>query len=334
MKTLRGISRNDRQKLERRCRGGELHRLHPNTYIAMADWDQMDQTERRRLHHLSSVDGRPGMVIVGRSAALVHGLEVVDVIESATSGMVPRWPVPPGEDVVELAHPLRRRIETRGNIHESRFRWDAGEVDLVDGRPVTSIGATVADITHRHGFGQGLVAADSALRQQHSAIDLMRPAALAPQSADALTTVACASQFPDSAAESLMRAQIIEAGLPAPEMQLRVFTGDRIYIGKVDLSYPGLLLMIEVHGKHKFSGRYGDGEARSMYEWRRETEMVQEGLAVLRVTYPQIVSGEALRMVIAALERQRAAVANGAESTALFVPAGVRWPEGYRLRER
>lgn len=69
-----------------------------------------------------------------------------------------------------------------------------------------------------------------------------------------------------------------------------------------------------------------------MYEWRRETEMTQEGLAVQRVTFSQIVSGEALRMVADAVERQQAAVARGATTTARFVPAGVRWPEGFRLR--
>lgn len=300
----------------------------------MADWDRMSQAERRRLHHLSCVDGRPGMVIVGRSAALVHGLDVVDVMDDDGAGAVPRWPVPAGDDVVELAHPSRRRYETRGIVRESKLLWDAGDVGLVDGRPVTSVGASVADITRRHGFGQGLVAADSALRRRHSQIDLMRSAALAPNPAEALRTVACATRFPDSAAESLMRAQIIEAGLPAPEVQLRVFDAEGNYIGKVDLAYAAALLMIEIHGEHKFSGVYGDGDERSMYEWRRETEMVQEGLAVLRVTYPQIVSGVALRMVIEALERQQAAVAGGATTTAQFVPAGVRWPDGFRLRGR
>lgn len=307
-------------------------------------WAGLDQAERRRIHHLTAVDGRRDMVIVGRSAALVHGLEILDVAPAGKAGRngdagsvphagsMPRWPILPGDDVVELGHPTRRNFETRGIIRESKLRWGADDVIMIDDRPVTSVGATVADITRRHGFGHGLVAADSALRLHHSPIDLMRPAARVPNPAQALRTVACASQFPDSAAESLLRAQIIDAGLPAPEVQLRVFKGNGIFIGKADLSYSGLLLMVEVHGKHKFSGRYGDGEERSMYEWRRETEMTQEGLAVQRVTFPQIVSGEALRMVADAVERQRAAVARGATTTARFVPAGVRWPEGLRLR--
>lgn len=331
VKTLRGTTKNERQTLARRCTAGELHRLHPNIYVPAADWATLTETQKRRLHHLTAADGRRDMVIVGRSAALVHGLDIIEPMP--TDGHpAPQWPVPPGDDIIELGHPTRRKFETRGTIHESKLAWGPDEVVVVDGRAVTSPGATVADITRRHGFGAGLVAADSALRLGHSAIDLMRPAALGPNPAAALRTVACASQFPDSAPESLLRAQIIDAGLPAPEVQLRVFTADGIFIAQVDLAYAGWLLMVEIHGEAKFSGRYGDGQARSKYEWRRETEMLQKGLAVLRVTYPQVVSGEGVRMVAEALERQRRVVAAGAVSSVRFVPAGRRWPKGFRMR--
>lgn len=79
MMTLRGTTKNERQTLERRCAAGELHRVHPNTYMPDDVWAGLDQAERRRIHHLTAVDGRRDMVIVGRSAALVHGLEILDV---------------------------------------------------------------------------------------------------------------------------------------------------------------------------------------------------------------------------------------------------------------
>ncbi len=275
------------------------------------------------------------MVLVGRSAALAHGIDVVDVDSkrSTVDGIAP-WPMPLDDDVIELAHPTRRKYQQRGIVHESKLGWSSDHVTTVDGRAVTSPGATVADITRRHGFDHGLVAGDSALRMGHSAVDLMRAADEAPNPAVALRTVACADRFSGGAAESLMRAQIIDAGLPAPEVQLRVFTGDKIHIGDVDMGYRGFLFMIEVHGKGKFSGRYGDGEARSMHEWQRESEMIAEGLTVLRVTYPQIVSGEALQRVIAGLDKQRVAVAAGATTTAHFLPMGQRWPEGFRTRRQ
>lgn len=343
---LRGTTESERKALVRKWRGGELHRLHPNTYIPTAEWHDLDATARRRVTHLSAVDSREGMVVVGRSAALAWGLDIFDRSPNRDGGRPgpkslpsnienrprPHAPSPTaGIDVIELAHPTRRNYQTRGAIHERKLTWGPEDLRRVEGRLVTSVGATVADVTLRHGFDHGLVAADSALRLGYSQIDLARAAGRSANPRMALDVVACASRFADSAAESLMRAQIIEAGLPAPELQLRVFSADGLYIGCVDLAYRGLLAMIEVHGKGKFLGVYGDSDKRSLYEWKRESELLDEGLAVLRVTWEQIMSGEALRRVREFLEAQRAKVAAGDATTARFVRAGDRWPKGFRM---
>ncbi|OFU58116.1 hypothetical protein [Corynebacterium sp. HMSC11E11] len=330
MNILRGNTESERKALARKWRGGELHRLHPNTYIPTAEWHDLDTTARRRVTHLSAVDSREGMVVVGRSAALAWGLDIFDRSPNRDGGRSnPKNPAA-GIDVIELAHPTRRNYQTRGAIHERKLTWGPEDLRRVEGRLVTSVGATVADVTLRHGFAHGLVTADSALRLGHSQIDLARAAGRSANPRMALDVVACASRFADSAAESLMRAQIIKAGLPAPELQLRVFSADGLFIGCVDLAYRGLLAMIEVHGKGKFLGVYGDSDERSFYEWKRESELLDEGLAVLRVTWEQIMSGEALRRVREFLEAQRAKVAAGDATTARFVRAGDRWPKGYR----
>lgn len=331
MNILRGTTESERKALVRKWRGGELHRLHPNTYIPATEWHDFDATDRRRVTHLSAVDSREGMVVVGRSAALAWGLDIFDRSPSRDGGRSNPENRAAGIDVIELAHPARRNYQTRGAIHERKLTWGPEDLRRVEGRLVTSVGATVADVTLRHGFDHGLVAADSALRLGYSQIDLARAAGRSTNPRKALDVVACASRFADSAAESLMRAQIIKAGLPAPELQLRVFSADGLYIGCVDLAYRGLLAMIEVHGKGKFLGVYGDSDKRSLYEWKRESELLDEGLAVLRVTWEQIMSGEALRRVREFLEAQRAKVATGDATTARFVRAGDRWPKGFRM---
>ncbi|WP_295627229.1 hypothetical protein [uncultured Corynebacterium sp.] len=338
MNILSGNSEAERKTLKRRCDKGELHRVRPNIYISADEWNEMDEQGRRRARHMTAVDGRVGSVIVGRSAALAWGLDIVDRgnhrLPPDAAGDVgvpgPRY----GDDVVELGHPTRRRYENRGGVHERKLGWGAKDLWRIGGRPVTSVGATVADISTRHGFGHGLVAADSALRLGHSAIDLAAAANRSANPRQALRTVACASQLADSAAESLMRAQIIDAGLPAPELQLRVFGAGKVLIGYVDMGYPGFLAVVEVHGEAKFTGAYGDPEERSLFEWRRESELVAEGLAVMRVTWPEILSGEALRRLRETLERQRAVVDAGAETTAHFLRAGDRWPEGFTTKSR
>ena len=334
MNILRGTTEAERKTLNRRCRNGELHRVHPNTFMPTTEWSTLDATGRRRVTHLTAVDSREGMVVVGRSAALAWGLEIFDRrIADAELRSHAADPDPEvNNDIIELAHPTRRRYETRGLVHERKLGWGPEDLRRVDGRPVTSVGATVADITLRHGLDHGLVAADSALRAGHSAIELARSANRSTNPRRALQTVAYATQFADSAAESILRAQIIEAGLSAPEVQLRVFRADKVLIGYADLGFPGHLAMIEVHGKGKFLGAYGDPGERSYREWRRESELIAEGLAVLRVTWEEILSGEALRRIRELLVAQRAKIAAGARTTARFVGAGERWPDGYRTR--
>ena len=264
MNILRGTTEAERKTLNRRCRNGELHRVHPNTFMPTTEWSTLDATGRRRVTHLTAVDSREGMVVVGRSAALAWGLEIFD-----------------------------RRIA------DAELRSHAADPDP---------------------------------EVNNDIIELARSANRSTNPRRALQTVAYATQFADSAAESILRAQIIEVGLPAPEVQLRVFRADKVLIGYVDLGFPGHLAMIEVHGKGKFLGAYGDPGERSYREWRRESELIAEGLAVLRVTWEEILSGEALRRIRELLVAQRAKIAAGARTTARFVGAGERWPDGYRTR--
>lgn len=158
MNIFRGTTEAERKTLNRRCRNGELHRVHPNTFMPTTEWSTLDATGRRRVTHLTAVDSREGMVVVGRSAALAWGLEIFD-----------------------------RRIA------DAELRSHAADPDP---------------------------------EVNNDIIELARSANRSTNPRRALQTVAYATQFADSAAESILRAQIIEAGLPAPEVQLRVFRAD------------------------------------------------------------------------------------------------------------
>lgn len=330
MNPIRGATDVERVTLSRRHKAGELHRIRTNAYYPADQWRELDDDAKRRLRHITAADARAGMVLVGRSAALVHGLEILDA-----DG---RWrddpDRDPNNDIIELAHPTRRRSTTIRDVRESPLAWGPEDLVRIDGRPVTGVGATVADIRLRHGFRPGLLAADSALRLGHSNIDLARAAGRSRCPREALETIAMATATAESAAESLARAQFIEAGLPAPELQTWVFDERNVLIGRVDMAYRHLPVVIEVHGEDKFTGKYGDPEDRVRREWRREKEFRDVGLDPVRIDWTDMMTETAASKTREALVRGAKALERGETFRGTFVRFGERWPEGFRTRKQ
>ena len=330
MDPIHGTTGTERAELSRRHSAGELHRIRPNSYWPADHWNTLGDDAKRRIHHIAGTHARPGMVLMGRSAALLHGIDVLDV-----NG---RWRDDPDRDptndIIELAHPTRRRSTTIHDIRESRLTWGPSDLARIDGHLVTGVGATVADIRLRHGFRQGLIAADSALRLGHSNIDLARAAGRSRNPRDVLETIAMATPIAESAAESLARAQFIEAGLPAPELQTWVFDERNVLIGRVDMTYRDWPVVFEVHGEDKFSGEYGDPAERVRREWRREKELRDVGLDPVRIDWIDMMTETAVGKAREALERGEQALARGEGFRGSFVRFGERWPEGYRTRKQ
>ncbi len=309
MNPIRGITDADRVALSRGHRAGDLHRIRPNSFYPADQWNALDDQGKRRLRHIAAADAHTGMVLMGRSAVLMHGLDVLDAdggwgdgpdADGLRGGGPHR---DPAHDVIELAHPTRRRSATIGDVRESRLTWGPGDLVRVDGRLVTGVGATVADIRLRHGFRQGLTAADSALRLGHSNIDLAR-------------------------------AQFIEAGLPAPELQTWVFDERGVLICRVDMAYRDWPVIFEVHGEEKFTGAYGDPRDRVRREWRREKELIDVGLTPVRIDWIDLMTENAVVKALEALKRGEKALARGETFRGSFVRFGERWPEGFRTRKQ
>ena len=149
MNPIRGATDVERVTLSRRHKAGELHRIRTNAYYPADQWRELDDDAKRRLRHITAADARAGMVLVGRSAALVHGLEILDA-----DG---RWrddpDRDPNNDIIELAHPTRRRSTTIRDVRESPLAWGPEDLVRIDGRPQPqSPGSPRND---RHGLGDG-----------------------------------------------------------------------------------------------------------------------------------------------------------------------------------
>ncbi|WP_207006596.1 type IV toxin-antitoxin system AbiEi family antitoxin domain-containing protein [Nocardioides aromaticivorans] len=100
--------------------------------------------------------------------------------------------------------------------------YSPGQVVLVDGVPVLDRSRTALDIAREHGYLQGLVAADSALRAGATGADLEAAAAAMthwPNATIVRDVIASASPLTDSIAETLGRDFVIELGYGVPQLQ-------------------------------------------------------------------------------------------------------------------
>lgn len=177
---------------------------------------------------------RPGHVVSGRTAAILHGLPTLAV---------------PGQ--AELTDPVPDGLGSRGGAH----LFGAGFADSATtswfGTPVTTVARTLADLG-RHDRRDALMAADAALREKattladlHVDIDAARGW---PGVRQGRAVLGLASPLAESPLESLVRLAMHDDGFPEPELQYPI-GGYR-----VDLALPGHRLIIEADGKDKYTG--------------------------------------------------------------------------------
>ncbi|MGB3698514.1 MAG: hypothetical protein WBA05_13865 [Gordonia sp. (in: high G+C Gram-positive bacteria)] len=187
---------------------GELVVVARGMYILGSDLARAEHpaVHRYRQRCIAAALGPGRPVLSHDSAAAVHGLD--------------------------LLYPDRSRVHVTngrtegGNTRAQRLTHAGllpdGDVVEVDGIPVTGIARTVADValsTAR--FPQALTAFDAGLRRAADRVDLERRLGTGRRgSALARRALSCADGRSESPGESWSRAQMIEAGLPTPTLQV------------------------------------------------------------------------------------------------------------------
>ncbi|HZC72320.1 MAG TPA: hypothetical protein VE442_16615 [Jatrophihabitans sp.] len=201
--------------------------------------------DARRRHAIASAAAallRPGQVVSGRSAAILHGLPTTHV---------PQAP--------ELTVAPPTTLGRRGSAHLYSATLGLDEVTTWYGTPVTTVGRTLVD-TARHNARDGLMAADAALRarlvnrEQISAA--LRAATGWPGVRRAREVLPLASPRAESALESVVRLTLYDAGFPTPELQVEVSDPKLQRVYRVDLLLREMRMIIEADGK----GKYTDAE--------------------------------------------------------------------------
>ena len=246
------------------------------------------RTHERRLHAVRATAAaltRPGQVVSGRSAAVLHGL--------------PTMRVP---DLAELTAGPFVTTGRRAVTHLWAATLEREDVAGWYGADVTTVARTVVDCA-RHDARDGIMAADAALHQRLAGLPEL-DAALEratgwPFVRRARRVVALADGRSESPLESLTRLRIAESGLPVPDLQVWVedpWTGDRY---RVDGLWPEQRVVLEVDGRDKYT------RAELQQEVTREHVLRRLGYRIVRVMWDDVIrywprTAAYLRAVLAA----------------------------------
>lgn len=256
-------------------------RLCPEVVVRRDMWEKLPvwQQEEVRVQAVGmSVDRA---VLVGRSAARVHGL-----------------PVPGRDRFVELNLPGK-------NIRPPRRQWPSGvkywsgylpegQIQVVNGVRVTSIPRTLLDLARHQGIEEAIVTFDAALSMQGATKELLLDRFLAfgpvPGIRKARRALELADGRSESPLESWGRAQIVTAELPeleSLEVQVNVLGGryriDHVLNGDI---------ANELHGDVKYDNlTTGTGAIAQMRKDRdREREIQNAGFTMLHADYRDLVT--------------------------------------------
>ena len=185
-------------------KNGTYLKLAPRIAVRRDHYHCLDFPSQLRLRAIAAARSAYTAVLISKSAARVHGLWVIATAEEQIEMALPTNTLP---------HKDRRRPE---RIYR---KASLPEPVLVDGTRCVSKTRAVIDIARYHGFRDGLIAADSALRAGVSREELTQEFAgmgRVRNSRIVRAVIHHASELSRSPYESFARALIIEADFPWP----------------------------------------------------------------------------------------------------------------------
>lgn len=179
------------------------------------------------------------------SAAVIHGL--------------PLW----GEDLnkIQVVHTLGGHGQRRAVSHTFKTPLVRPSTTVVDGLRVTSLPRTAADLMRRLPFGPALAVADAALRLGATREEMWREVATGRGCRIAQEAVRRADPRSESPYESMVRAIILQNGLPLPDLQVE-FSDATGLVGRVDFRWKRERLVGEFDGAVKLDELLAPGQDR------------------------------------------------------------------------
>jgi Transcriptional regulator, AbiEi antitoxin len=262
-------------RLARLVRSGELVKIRHGFYATAVILAKAENDPR--LGHaieVAAATARNKGIASHHSAAQLHGL---DLLRKPTAGTV-TLTVPPG------THTGRHG---QGRVIQHVAELPSEHVTSLYGQPATTPARTVADIARTSSFMEGVVVADSALRERHtSKTELRRVLARCerwPGISQARDVVDFATAAAESVLESCARVSFRDQGLPTPELQVNIVGRDGSFIARVDFLWRGFNTIAEADGQLKY-----DGRDDAIAELKRDRLLREAGFEVVHFTWKEL----------------------------------------------
>jgi hypothetical protein len=203
-------------------------------------------------------------------------------------------------------------------VHAGRL--DPGDVVAIHGVRATSPGRTLVDLARTTSHPTAVIAADYALARRLVAPGELALALAAAGHCRGAAAARRALLFADgrseSAGESRTRLVLHQGGLPPPHLQVQIYAQDGTFLGRVDLGYPELGVLIEFDGKVKYQQPFRPGQTPAevvIAEKLREDRLRALGYVVVRFVWSDLADPAGMAAIVAtALERGRTVAAAGA----------------------
>ncbi len=190
---------------------------------------------------------------------------------------------------------------------------DAAEITVSAGAPVTTVARTLVDIACSAPAATTVISADAALRRA-----LVSPAELAAAlshtrhrrgAAAARRALVFADRRSESAGESRTRMNLSAQGLPEPVLQIRIYDRAGVLVGRVDLGYPEVGVLVEFDGMVKYRKPLRAGQQPEevvIAEKRREDLLRSLGYTVVRFVWADLADPAAMAATVRAALQQGA----------------------------
>ena len=223
---------------------GRIERLRPGVYATAFEPTGLrsaDNTTRLTRAAAALALVNPRLPISHSSAGALMDLPLVDV-PSRVCVTTPR------------GARGRRAAVTGAHVHHAALsRADRYRANRI---LVTSPARTVIDVGRESGVDAAVVTADAALRRQLTTKHQLSTALGAcigwPGVRAAARAISLADPRSESPLESLSRLRIVDAGLPTPELQPRIFDPAGRFLGRVDFYWDEFGVIGEADGLLKF----------------------------------------------------------------------------------
>lgn len=285
------------QVLGRELQAGRLVRVRHGAYADALDIDAVAQ-HRQLIAGTWPILGAD-TVLSHTSAGVLHGL--------------PTWAEP--LSLVTVVRPGPGHGSRRTSLHARVAVLPPGDVVAVEDYRMTSIERTVADLACVLGYDRAVAVVDAALHAGVSREGISSHVAASGRRrgvATARAALALADGRSESVGESMSRVRMSDVGLPAPDLQVKVFDDFGNHIARSDFGWVLRGVLGEFDGKVKYIGSTEAVARAVMNEKSREEALRELGWMVVRWGWADLKNPPAFRRRIeAAFEQANPAKIHG-----------------------